>query len=78
MAQDINFQRTGKYVFRVSFNFSHDATNSDIVSNLTLDGVPLSSITTGEILRLESKDSTGNDGDGRGTSQRANFTCNIL
>lgn len=67
---DFDFQRLGTYSVKVSFSYSFDATNASIVVVPTLDGDTLANITDGEMIRKEPKDAGGNDGDGRGTSQK--------
>ena len=67
---NFNFQRVGTYMIGVSFAHSYDATNSSVVVIPTLGGSVIASIANGEVLRKEPKDQSGNDGDGRGTSQK--------
>ncbi len=79
---DFNFQRTGTYMISLSFANSYDATNSSMVVIPTLGGNTIVTITNGEILRKEPKEAGGNDGDGRGTSQKEiggtmNFPVNV-
>ena len=69
----INFQRQGTYSFTFFCNYSCDATGSDIIMEAQING-PLSLIADSEILRLEAKDATGNNFDGRGTSQKYAFS----
>lgn len=73
--QSFNFQRLGWYSFHLTTNYSGDSTGSDAQIHIAIrngGGVltPLSLISDGLILKEEQKDVTGNDGDGRGTSQK--------
>ncbi len=71
--ENVNIQRNGLYKITISCNWSIDATNSDIEIEATFDGSFLSNSVFGEIFKKEGKDATGNDGDGRGTSQIDSF-----
>lgn len=72
--QTLNFQRIGTYSFTFNCNFSHDSTGNDILMEALLNNSALSLINEGHILRLEQKDSGGNDLDGRGTNQKNFFS----
>lgn len=72
--EQVNFQRAGRYSFDVRFSHSYDVTTTDLVAFLSVDGDFVTDIAQGEILRLEPKDSGGNDFDGRGTNQKDMFS----
>lgn len=76
--ETINLNRTGKYRVTVNFGFSVDLTTGDFVSRMLLDGSPLSALPVNEITRIEPKDSTGDDGDGRGTDQKSTASISYL
>lgn len=68
--QDLDFEKTGKYSIDISFNYSIDSTNADFISQLLIDNQSISPINSNELIRVEGKDSAGNDLDGRGTDQK--------
>lgn len=61
----------GLYVLDFSYNWSLDATNSDFVAELEINGILQG--TSDQIHHEEPKESAGNDGDGRGTAQKQVF-----
>jgi len=71
--ETLDFQRLGRYSLDVSYSFSNDSTTGDFISQLEFDGQPTTIIANNESIRQESKDSVGNDGDGRGTDQKKVF-----
>ncbi len=63
--------KAGDYRIHFETNQSYDATNSSIIFRAEIDGTLQG--TSNEVFRMEPQDSGGNDGDGRGTSQKHIF-----
>jgi len=58
----------GDYLITLSSLYSYDAANSSMVIRMSINGTLQG--TSNEVVRIEPKDTGGNDGDGRGTSQK--------
>ncbi|MCK5605202.1 hypothetical protein KAR91_25145 [Candidatus Pacearchaeota archaeon] len=63
--------KAGDYRVHFETNQSYDASNSSIIFEAEIDGTLQG--TSDEVFRMEPQDSGGNDGDGRGTSQKHVF-----
>ncbi len=63
--------KAGDYRVHFETNQSYDASNSSIIFEAEIDGTLQG--TSDEVFRMEPQDSGGNDGDGRGTSQKHIF-----
>jgi len=64
--------KAGKYLLTVSTHWSYDTANTSFVLRFQINSNFQG--TSNEILRIEPKDAGGNDGDGRGTSQKCQFS----
>jgi len=71
--KSVNIQRENVYKVTVSFNYSCDSTKDDFIATLTFGGIPATARANNEIFRIESKDSSGDDYDGRGTNRKRAF-----
>ena len=63
--------KAGDYRIHFETNQSYDSTNTSIIFRAEIDGTLQG--TSNEVFRMEPQDSGGNDGDGRGTSQKHIF-----
>lgn len=63
--EDVNIPETGRYKISISFLFAHDNTGNDFESKFLINGneVALSQPSTKRILKLEHKDSSGENDD---------------
>lgn len=73
--QSVNVQRIAPHKITISFNYSVNTQQNDIVVQSSFGGLDLVSgiSDSNEILRIEPKDAAGPSPDGRGTNQKLSF-----